>query len=112
MFNRAGAIILLSVMLVAASEAAVSQTKKRDINDVDSIPYIGNKCKNIYRNKFLAKEMHRAFFIAKNGACGASFQFRSRAKAEYQALLHCKPHAKGNECRVYAVNNSVVWKSE
>ena len=73
------------------------------IDDVNAIPYIDDKGREIYR-LFLAKPMPRAFIIAKNG-------FASEQDGGFdvigKGLTRCRQQVKN--CQLYAVDNDVVW---
>lgn len=86
-------------------ERNLSATRFADIKDPDAVPYIGRGGRQSY-TKFLENPPPRAFVIAPNGAYGYAYG----SDAAINALANCRPYAKGEECRVYVLNDEVVWK--
>ncbi len=76
------------------------------IEDATAVPYLGEKGRESY-TKFVQGPSPRAFAIASNGAFGYGYG----SDSTINALANCRPHAQGKECRVYAQNDSVVWKT-
>lgn len=76
------------------------------IGDVAAVPYLNEKGREGYR-KFLAMKKPRAFVIAPNGSWSASAQGKDPVASALQA---CGKAIK--ECRVYAVDDAVVWAQE
>lgn len=74
------------------------------IDKADAVPYLGWGGRRAYE-RFLDGASPRAFAIAANGAYG--FAYGSGAAQE--ALANCQPHAGGGSCRLYVLNNDVVW---
>jgi hypothetical protein len=73
------------------------------IDDVGAVPYLNEKGRQGFL-KFLAMKKPRAFVIAPNGSWSASSQGKDPVAGALQAC------GKGNkECRVYAVDDEVVW---
>uniref|UniRef100_UPI001F25213C dienelactone hydrolase family protein n=1 Tax=Paraburkholderia adhaesiva TaxID=2883244 RepID=UPI001F25213C len=73
-----------------------------DLNDTQALPYLGEQGPAYYR-KFLDKPLPRALAIGPNGAGASAGGFDPLA----QALKRCGEHGPG--CRLYAVDNTVVW---
>ncbi|MBK3786997.1 prolyl oligopeptidase family serine peptidase [Paraburkholderia aspalathi] len=73
-----------------------------DINDAQALPYLGEQGAAYYR-KFLSRSLPRALAIGPHGAGTASEGFDAIA----QALKLCGQQGPG--CRLYAVDNNVVW---
>jgi len=72
------------------------------LDDVNAIPYLGDQGPPYYQ-KFLAKPLPRAFAIGLTSASSYSGGFDPRA----QALKACQQRTRN--CRLYAVDNDVVW---
>ncbi|GAB3765502.1 hypothetical protein GCM10028796_22900 [Ramlibacter monticola] len=99
---------------VASARAAASAARSaRDINDVAAVP-TSEGCRGDYR-KFLTSRAPRAFAISTAGECawanGAGSPHPEVSKARdpiERALDYCRSrHGKG--CRIYAVDQRVVW---
>ncbi|WP_345817643.1 CocE/NonD family hydrolase (plasmid) [Paraburkholderia sp. PREW-6R] len=73
-----------------------------DITDVEALPYLDGAGRAYYR-KFLNTALPRAFAVGPNGAASAMGGFDPGA----QSLKLCAEHGPG--CRLYAVDNDVVW---
>jgi hypothetical protein len=69
------------------------------------VPYLNEKGRQGYQ-KFLTMKKPRVFVIAPNGAWSAS----AGKDPVASALKACGK--ANNECRVYAVDDEVVWKQE
>jgi dienelactone hydrolase len=76
------------------------------IDDVAAVPYLNEKGRQGYQ-KFLTMKIPRVFVIAPNGSWSASTQGKDLVS---RALKACGK--SGEECRVYAVDDEVVWKQE
>ncbi|MBX3585869.1 MAG: prolyl oligopeptidase family serine peptidase [Ramlibacter sp.] len=74
------------------------------LTDVDKVPYLRFFGRSGYR-KFLAAEKPRAFAIAEGGEWGYAWG----DKALQRALDFCRENAKKRECKLYAVDDDVVW---
>jgi hypothetical protein len=76
------------------------------IDDIKAVPYLKAAGRQGYA-RFLTLPMPRAFVIAPDGAWAFSaLGFDPQAKA----LQNCGANHPG--CRVYAVNDQVVWQSD
>ena len=75
------------------------------IDDVARVPFLGEKGRAGYR-LFLDKPLPRAFAIAPDGAW--AFE-DSDATTMREALAACQLRATTGTCRLYAVDNDVVW---
>jgi hypothetical protein len=78
-------------------------TRFAPLTDESAIPYIGADGKQGYE-KFLTLPRPRAFVIAPDGAWFASMR---NADPIAGALAACGKQHQG--CRLYAVDNDVVW---
>jgi len=74
------------------------------LSDIDKVPFLDEKGKDGYRN-FITKDSTKAFAINSEGRWGwSNGQWDSRSRA----LEFCNRGAK-SPCRLYAVNEDVVW---
>jgi hypothetical protein len=85
------------------------------LNDLEAIPHVGDGGKKAYQ-EFLKRPKPRAFAIASNGAWGFSAPLRNptytqqtRLDVVGEALERCR--RRGGDCRLYAVDDRVVWSS-
>lgn len=83
-----------------------------DIDDVDAIPYLGEKGREAYRN-WLNKAPPKAFAISADRTYGETRSTVSRepdlpSDPRERAMKLCEKFAK-QPCKFYAINNSVVW---
>lgn len=76
------------------------------LDDVGAVPHLGEAARAGYRH-YLAVEGPRAFAVADDGAW-AWHGGDSRAMA--LAVSTCESHARGRRCRLYAVDDRVVWR--
>jgi dienelactone hydrolase len=88
-----------------APMAAPPPTDFAPLDKLESVPYVREIGKKGYLT-FLTKDLPRAFAIAPSGAWGWSSGGDDPLK---RALDNCNKHAKG-ACKLYAVNDSIVWK--
>lgn len=80
-------------------------TSFADIKNADAVPYLSWSSRRAY-SRFLDTSSPRAFAIAPNGAYGYAYG----SGAAVDAIANCQPYAKNEECRVYVLNDDVVWK--
>ena len=76
------------------------------LEDIDKVPYLSDSGKEGYKN-FLQKSFPRAFAINEEGRWGWS---NGQWNATNRALDYCNQKAK-KPCRLYAVDDEVVWSS-
>jgi hypothetical protein len=101
----------------ATQGAAVSAVAVRtfaSIEDVDAIPFLGEKGREDYRS-WLRRLTPRAFAISEKGRWYSASGTRPTdsslpADPTERALLMCA-RAAGKPCKLYAVNGAVVWKA-
>ena len=75
------------------------------IDDVARVPFLGDKGRLGYR-QFLDKPLPRAFALAPDGA----WAFRDGdASTLRDAVAECQARSGQGGCRLYAVDNDVVW---
>ena len=77
------------------------------LDDTTKIPYVRDTGREGYRT-FLAKGLPRAFAIAPSGSWGWADGGDDPLR---RALANCNRTGKG-ECRLYAVDDEVVWKDK
>ncbi len=85
------------------------------IDDVDAVPYLNDRGRAGYR-EWLTKGTPRAFALAPNGSWAFSNGLKGRdpdapPDPNERALWSCARLA-GMACRLYAVNNVVVWSKD
>jgi hypothetical protein len=80
--------------------------------DADAVPYIGERGRGVYR-EFTALPAPRAFAIAPNGTWGRdsykNVQSSFRRDVVENALEFCNRRGGNGECRLYAIDDRVVW---
>jgi dienelactone hydrolase len=77
------------------------------IGDAAAVPQVGEAGRAGYR-RYLAVEGPRAFAIADDGAWA---WHGGDARAMALAVSTCESHARGRRCRLYAVDDRVVWRA-
>lgn len=75
-----------------------------DINEVDAVPFVGERGKELYRRFLASKQWPRAFAISEKGASA----FRSGFDAVAQAKAACE--GNGNPCFIYAYNDEIMFR--
>lgn len=78
------------------------------LTDVDKVPHVGDKGREGYK-LFLTKQLPRAFAIAPGGAWAWAEMGDDPLQ---RALTNCNKHAKATPCRLYAVDEHIVWVQE
>lgn len=78
------------------------------IDALDKLPHVRDAGREGYRS-FLGKQFPRAFAIAPSGAWGWAEMGDDPLQ---RALSNCQRHANKAVCRLYAVDDQVVWLSE
>jgi len=91
--------------LRAGRMAMLPATGFAALDDIEKVPYLKPGGREAYR-VFLGKQMPRAFAIAPNGAW-AWAEMGDDPLA--RALANCQRHATA-PCRLYVVDDQVVWK--
>lgn len=77
-------------------------------DDEKAVPYVKQTGREGYQ-KYRGSDAPKAFAISQTGAWGFSV---ARPDAMKQALDRCSQHAKDRKCRLYAVDDEVVWVKE
>lgn len=85
------------------------------LDDIDAIPYLGERGRREYQN-WLKLPLPRAFALAADGHFWLTSSTRPRdpdlpVDPTERALLMCERTSK-LACKLYAVNNAVVWVKE
>lgn len=76
------------------------------VDDVDAVPKLSAKGKELYL-EWLSKSFPRAVAVSDKGAMARGYG----SYAMKQAVQNCE-RLFGNPCRLYAVDDKVVWKTE
>ncbi|MFN7571126.1 MAG: dienelactone hydrolase family protein [Betaproteobacteria bacterium] len=76
------------------------------IDDVAAVPYLNERGRAGYA-AFLAKPNPRAFALAPTGAWGWG---EGGEDPLARALEHCRRNARGDTCKLYAVDDRIVWE--
>jgi len=85
------------------------------IDDVQAVPLVDDRGRDGYRD-FLSRRNPRAFAIAPSGAFNITWSERPLEAAlptnpAQRALVLCNRRQQG-ECKLYAVDDAVVWKGD
>jgi hypothetical protein len=85
-----------------------------DINDVNAIPNLSAGCRKAYEDEWLKAALPRAFAITSTGRCRGAWSYAPRNPEEAKdpgkrALENCA-RINGMECKLYAVDNVVVYR--
>jgi dienelactone hydrolase len=93
---------------VAVADApAIPKSDFARIDDVGAVPYLSEQGRAAYR-EYLQKMTPRAFAVSASGAwCWAE----EGENPEARALAACENKSK-QPCRLYSIDNDVVWQSE
>ncbi len=78
------------------------------VDDVQAVPHLNATSRERYR-AYLGANPPKAFALAPNGAWASRVD---SASAMREAVDRCQGFAKGQACRLYAVDDSVVWTKE
>jgi hypothetical protein len=87
------------------SADAPAPTGFAPLDDVGKVPLVSRRCQELYAD-FLKKDVQRAFAIGPNGACA---YFAGQLDVTAKAMARCADTAKA-VCRLYAINDDVVWR--
>jgi hypothetical protein len=85
-----------------------ARTHFADLQDVEAIPYLRAGGRDGYR-AFLTKSLPRAFALSPTGAWGWAEMGDDPLE---RALANCNRNSKDQPCRLYAVDDGVVWVKE
>jgi len=94
-------------VLALSNEVKVPKTEYASIDNVDAIPYLRGNAREQYR-VFLSKSAPRAFAVSPTGAWSWAEDGDDPVE---QALQDCQKNST-QPCRLYAVDNHVVWIDE
>jgi dienelactone hydrolase len=84
------------------------RTEFAELQNAEALPYVKAAGREGYKT-FLTKQFPRAFAVSTSGAWGwAEMGDDPLARA----LANCDRHSKNQPCRLYAVNEDVVWAKE
>jgi dienelactone hydrolase len=91
-------------VLALPETPSVPKSDYATIDNIDAIPYVKDKGREAYRT-FLGKSSPRAFAIASNG----SWSWAEEGDDPVQRVLaNCQKNS-GQACKLYAVDDYVVW---
>lgn len=88
-------------------EIKIPKTDYAAIDNIDAVPYLKDRARAQYR-EFLGKPFPRAFALSPSGAWSWA---EDGDDPVAQALGDCQKNSK-QPCKLYAVNNNVVWTDE
>jgi PQQ-dependent catabolism-associated CXXCW motif protein len=106
--RRGSSTILLTVVVFAFCCVPFRLMAAPQADDIEALPSLGVGGRQAYE-KFLGLKPARAFAISPTGAWGYASKRDSRTKATMGALYNCNK-ASHNICRVYALNDDVVFQ--
>ncbi|RZI44764.1 dienelactone hydrolase [Herbaspirillum sp. HC18] len=96
-----------TTVLALDNEVKVPQNEYAAIDNVDAIPYLKGSAREQYR-AFLGKSTPRAFAVSPSGAWSWAEDGDDPVE---QALQDCQKNSS-DPCRLYAVDNHVVWTDD
>lgn len=91
-------------VLALENEVKIPKTEYAAIDNVDAIPYLRGSAREQYR-VFLSKSYPRAFAVSPTGAWSWAEDGDDPVE---QALADCQKNSS-QQCRLYAVDDHVVW---
>jgi hypothetical protein len=98
-----------------AATAAAAAPAAVGIDNVEAVPMLSDKGREVYRD-WLTRQTPRAFVIAEGGRYFGTWGTRPADRSESmdpseRAMARCRKRNLKN-CRLYAVDNRVVWNWE
>jgi hypothetical protein len=90
-----------------ADETPIAKSDFAAIDNVDAIPYLKEKGREAYRT-FLTKSLPRAFALSSNGSWSWAEDGDDPTE---RVLAYCQSASK-QACKLYAVNDYVVWTGD
>ena len=104
---------VLNLQPQGSSTPEVSYTTKGTpfaaLDNRDAIPFIKDDGKSGY-GRFLSERYNRAFAISETGGWGSSWNWKTTSDAIAFALEKCLARSSV-PCKIYAVNDDVVWSA-
>lgn len=94
-------------MYALADEVKIPEVEYAALDNIDAIPYLKGSAREQYK-VFLSKTGRRAFAVSPSGAWSWA---EDGDDPVYQALSDCQKNSS-QPCRLYAVDNHVVWANE
>ncbi len=88
---------------------ALPATNFAPLDDLSKVPLVKDSGRAGYA-KFLLQTNPRAFAIAENGAWGWANGDSDNGTPEHRALTSCSRN--GKNCKLYAVDNVIVWENK
>jgi hypothetical protein len=98
-----------------AAQAVTPAPAVRSVQDVEAVPLLDERGRKGYR-EWLTKKLPRAFVIAEDGSWNSTWSTSPKDAADpkdpaQRALSHCARRGR-QSCRLYAVDDRVVWGPE
>ncbi len=85
-----------------------------DINDINALPNLNQACRKAYEEEWLKAALPRAFAVTATGRCRMAWGYATRnpedSKDPGKRALETCAKMTGTECKLYAVDNVVVYK--
>ncbi len=94
-------------VVALADEIRFPQTTYATIDNIDALPYLKNKGREQYQ-VFLSKPYPRAFALSSSGAWSWAEDGDDPVE---QVLADCQKNST-QPCKLYAVDNNVVWTED
>jgi dienelactone hydrolase len=94
-------------IVALADETPIAKSDFAAVDNVDAIPYLKEKGREAYR-AFLTKSLPRAFALSSNGSWSWAEDGDDPAE---RVLAYCQ-NASKQACKLYAVNDYVVWTGD
>ncbi|MGZ3158612.1 MAG: alpha/beta hydrolase family protein [Burkholderiaceae bacterium] len=85
-------------------EMRMARTDFASVDNIDAVPYLSKSGRDEYRS-FLSKSLPRAFAISSTGAWSWA---EDGDEPEQSAIANCNKISRA-PCKLYAVDNDVVW---
>jgi dienelactone hydrolase len=82
--------------------------EKTAVNDETSVPHLNERGKQGYKT-FLMHGLPRAFALSATGAWGAAYYGND---TQSLAMANCNKANPSSPCKLYAVDDAVVWRNE
>lgn len=95
-----------AIALIEHEAAVPASTRFAAVDDVAAVPHLKNDAAREAYRAFLAAPPPKAFALAPNGA----WSWRGEGAGVMRAAVErCQTHAKEQTCKLYAVDDAVVW---
>ncbi len=94
-------------VVALSDEPQVAATNYASLDNVDAVPYLRDRGRQQYK-EFLSKPLPRAFALSSSGAWSWA---EDGDDPPSQVLADCQKTSQA-PCKLYAVDNAVVWNSD